>query len=355
MLPTLRMVTLPISLAVLTACGPHTQPRHQETDALVVGGTEISADDAMTSRIVGIMFTPHDRETGRPDHDSKSHSCAGAIIGPRHIVTAAHCVALKPGFFYFAPNSLRVRYPESQRLSTVRFFRGPRRLANNRDNEIGDFKLTGLPDLNQPLNWTVRSIEAHPMFHKTRYNNQDSFDLALITFDGEMPADMQPLNLAAPQRDLRNETVTLLGWGYPFEPNVLSRQGLSTTDRDNLERRLYSEKGAPGILRTGEARVAHIHDTDRRLELETKRLIDDAVTAVCYGDSGGPVFVNEGGSLKVAGLVSHGNNKGCENGGAIITDVRHYQAWLACSAEAVGAPLSGFSTTDGSENHCIRN
>ena len=69
----------------------------------------------------------------------------------------------------------------------------------------------------------------------------------------------------------------------------------------------------------------------------------------CYGDSGGPAYIQSGGQLTVIGATSRGSN--CDTGDGLYTDVRYYQGWLKCTAKEFGQPL-GSLLNDSSNEAC---
>ncbi|WP_026066463.1 trypsin-like serine protease, partial [Actinoalloteichus spitiensis] len=48
----------------------------------------------------------------------------------------------------------------------------------------------------------------------------------------------------------------------------------------------------------------------------------------CYGDSGGPAVVREGGSWRLAGLDSRGGDQVCGVGGLVFTEATVYRDWV---------------------------
>ena len=106
---------------------------------------------------------------------------------------------------------------------------------------------------------------------------------------------------------------------------------------------------APGDDKSlGTARSATLIATGQPGTLQI-RLVDPATKnqrpglGACVGDSGGPAFVNSGGALAVAGVVSWStaakNDEGC-GGLTGVTPLVRYRAWIMEQAARMNSPLA---------------
>lgn len=103
-----------------------------------------------------------------------------------------------------------------------------------------------------------------------------------------------------------------------------------------------AEQGG-GILRKTSTNIEFEDQGGRRIIQESGK-----GQGTCYGDSGGPIFVQGGDGLSLLGATSTGVD--CDLGDGVYTDVRHYEGWMKCNFAALGYPLDSLehdpSTTE---------
>lgn len=247
-----------------------------ESGLNIINGTVVAqdADQRVANSTIGIYST----------QQKGLETCTGTLIGPHHIVTAAHCV---------------------KGMSTVGISWGN--------------KLTGP---NSAV--TVTGYTSYPSYQ----DGSRDFDIGIISFSGTLPSNMQPVPLAASSQPQRGQELLLAGYG----------QTTNDDSQSNIDLRQVKVK-------------VDIVDTSRRvvdIEKNTKR-------GGCFGDSGGPAFVEESGSLKLVGATS-GPGTGyesvsCDAGHGTWTMVNLYQSWMKCSFEKQNNPLTTLAN-DNSGDTC---
>ena len=212
---------------------------------------------------------------------SRGNSCTGTLIARDLVLTAAHCVP--PGF---------------------------------------DYKLVQFDAQRQPSLRDISRIERHPKF------SQQTFDNHRAT------ADVALIKLAAPAQN--NAQGTLFSGAFAVAPgDRFSVAGYGLTERGN---------GKSG----GTLRAANLVATGQPGNLQI-RLVDPASEGrarglgACTGDSGGPVFRDEGGRFLIIGVVSWStgpnNSEGC-GGLTGVTPLSLYRGWIVETAKKLGSPLA---------------
>lgn len=212
---------------------------------------------------------------------SRGNFCTGILIARDLVLTAAHCVA--PG---------------------------------------ADYKLMQFDAQRQPNLRDILRIERHPQFSaKTFDNHRATADVALIKLAAPVPGASQATLFGGTFSVAAGDRFTIAGYGL--------------TERGN---------GKTG----GTLRAANLVATSKPGNLQI-RLADPATNreraglGACTGDSGGPVFADNGGRLLVIGVISWStgpnNAEGC-GGLTGVTPLALYRGWIVNTAKTLGSPLA---------------
>jgi secreted trypsin-like serine protease len=211
---------------------------------------------------------------------SRGNSCTGTLVARDLVLTAAHCVP-----------------------------------------PTADYKLVQFDAQRQPSLRDILRVERHPQFSQQTFDNhRATADVALIKLAAP---------LALPQASLFSGTFAVA----PGDRFTVAGYGL--TERGN---------GKSG----GTLRAANLAATGKPGNLQI-RLADPATNGeraglgACTGDSGGPVFREQGGRLVVIGVISWStgpnNAEGC-GGLTGVTPLPLYRGWITDAAKKLGSPLA---------------
>ncbi|XP_063602474.1 trypsin 3A1-like [Penaeus indicus] len=239
-------------------------------------------------------------------NDRNRFFCGGALITAKHILTAAHCVALSR--------------PEVIRL-------GERDFTQTTESQAFDY--------------TVQRVVIHPQYNLL-FNY---FDIAVIELRNEVrfSALVQPYCLPASTLMLDGRTCTVSGWGS--RPNEFASTLLTSLEVDVKSQEecnaLYAEAGS-------------VFTTSYPQGLDATLLCAGGGTGqdVCRGDSGGPLVLGEDGRETDVGVVSAGLGCGDPRFPGIYTRVDAFLDWLdravygACARASFAALQGGAAGND---------
>jgi secreted trypsin-like serine protease len=183
------------------------------------------------------------------------------------------------------------------------------------------YKQVELDAQHQPVFKDVVTIARHPQFSlKAMQSHRATADIALVKLAA--PLNVTPATLARPRaRIAPGERFIVHGYGMA---NATDANSSAT-----LRHAMLAATGRPGNLQL--------------------RLVDPATDGAraglgaCTGDSGGPVYGNDGGYMAVVGVVSWstgpGGSAGC-GGLTGVTPIELYRNWIVDTAAKLGSPLA---------------
>lgn len=193
---------------------------------------------------------------------TEAHFCGGTLIGPQTILTAAHCVTDFSGFA-IDPSFIQVLVG-----------------TNSLPNDFG-------PRLN------IVGIKVHPAFNSITLEN----DFALIKIASTVaPPYMEVAGIAESNLYAGGAIGKILGWGVT-NPSL----PILPVDLHEAEIPMFNDSDCLDMI----GRWFKPNSMLCAGQLESSPGAGDGVDS-CFGDSGGPLFVNDGGIPKQVGTVSWG-------------------------------------------------
>ena len=206
----------------------------------IIGGHTIPTDGVyltpqaqakLASHLVGLVDTT----------DTSTHSiCSAVLISPNTALTAAHCVSKVNinNLFIVADDATFAVFARHK----------------------------------------VQAVLVHPKYTSTFVPKTDTpnYDLALVKFEGTLPAQFKPLSLLETATDRKNIWPVVAGYGY--------------TSREKMD---------PGILRFTLLKVESYITQQNYFSAD-----QSSGRGICKGDSGGPVLMTRGEDFVLMGITS---------------------------------------------------
>jgi secreted trypsin-like serine protease len=228
-------------------------------DDRIIGGDEVLADDPIAATTAALIFK---------SNDQYYPGCTLSLLAADIAVTAAHC--LGKAEMYVAFNRKIVTDDGHVDVPALRLGR-------------------------------VVAAQMHEGYRGPDTSLKDRNDIALLRFEGGLPAGYAPAQLLS-QRDRLQDGM----------PVVLAGYGVSDD---------WTGDG-PGILRRAD--VILLDAEYSATEVQTDQHLGKGA---CRGDSGGPAFVKRGASYYLFGVTNWGPGH-CDQFG-VYANINAYRDWLA--------------------------
>jgi hypothetical protein len=263
------LYTLPSLGLALAACSA--EPNDDKSNSL---GQEIVRSTTIGGRNEAVMVYA----TAVVNGQFVTRPCSGVYFAPRVVLTAAHCLQS------IFSNQLFVYYGDDfeQDLNQLTEFAG----------------MLSPPAPGQPSFWAqADSFEAHPQWDPVLLHP----DIGVIYLDRKLPFDPLPLARFRLGNSWLGQSVTISGWGanQATGPTTGAGAGVQRT-------------GSSVILGSPTAADYHPEDPNPGMLVPAVRQnvlkIDGRApnSNGCFGDSGSPLIVNQGGQDYIAGIEYFG-------------------------------------------------
>jgi hypothetical protein len=131
------------------------------------------------------------------------------------------------------------------------------------------------------------SFTLHPTYVQ---NPSTGLDVAIVTMDQDLPRN--PRSILTSREATVGESAVIAGWG-----------------RD--------QSSIPSTLRAGTTTISAVDS------IYVQTLFSQTASSICLGDSGGPIFLNQGGVWTIAGVSSAASVVTCNQGANFYVKIRH--------------------------------
>lgn len=302
----MRGKVLVLASLVLTACGQQ-KNLQQASGAFdnIVNGTEVAAANAYSKHTV-FLQTKGANGGG---------ICTGSIYDSQTILTAAHClIGAEQAIVVFAHNVKngvtrdQVRRVDAADVHPEFIKRVTRQAEANATDPADKPVIPKVPTVDEVVTALTNAKEV-------------DFDIAMVHFQGGLPAGYEPVKLATdPALVKSGTTMHMIGYGLS---RVDSKMAIVNGQPTFVA---VPDQTTPGQLR--ETKVA----IDRYDTYTQMIFTDGRATSVCSGDSGGPAFVNDASGNPVQVGIAEAVATAYCNSVAMHTAVFPFLDWIEKTA-----------------------
>ncbi|ROT61229.1 putative trypsin-1-like [Penaeus vannamei] len=248
-------------------------------DVRIIGGEEISPPNKFPW-LVGML---------QPKVFGDQFFCGGSIISRNYVLTAAHCLL----------------GDDSLPLPAKEFQVG---IANHNFNSEDD----DIQGVTQAVD--VKSYVIHEDYVPEDFDDNNN-DIALLllkeTLDLTSYPQVRPVCLPDPNTKYEGQKGTVVGWG-------------DTKNGKGAYPDAAREVDVP--IKDCKRKVAGVPITPQMMCAGRKKSKNKGAKGACFGDSGGPLFVKEGGKYTQVGIVSFGGS--CLKP-AVFARVSEFLTWIS--------------------------
>jgi secreted trypsin-like serine protease len=266
------LATVAVSTLLLSACGRETGYQTGDSDTGIRQGKTAEAGDIVSRSTVAVI-------AGRFEA-----ICSGTVITKNVVLTAAHCI----------PEGLSISVVFAVNVTDTRSYRNAVEVVVHPQyiDSLKDPRTNG-PQLNRN-------------------------DIALVHFEGDLPAGYEPASILATSGALTKGTsTTVAGYGvYNDSPMTVAPGHVGS----NLV------GSGTGLLRSASVSILEPGFSQSEVVLD-----QTLGSGACQGDSGGPAYLKVGDRLHVWGVASWGRLR-TPNGSclalAVYTKIEPYKNWI---------------------------
>lgn len=287
------IMTFSLAGAVAMACSRES-PKEPVSTPKIVDGRPVTAGDPAHRNTIALV---------KLDDPTRAIQCSGSIIGPRLILTAAHCLESHADL-----TKLGIMFTDDVAQGAPKIIPVKAGLAATK---------------------TLLSTLPGESAERVRTHLYPHFDVAWLSIVENIPGSYAPLPILPP-----NLIGKALVPGQKVHPSGFGQTGSSKPIADRTKR-------------TVETKISAYHTSSHARGMVT---LNSPGKGICYGDSGGPTHMQVDGRWYIMGvhngLPPHNfpeRGANCEAGVNLVTVPSHFANWIRDSS---GVDLGANATLD---------